>query len=107
MVEQAVIENVRRYLVRLTDAGIPAVSGVIFGSASRGEMSADSDIDVLVLSPSFDGVKEQRQLDLLWRVRRHVDSRIEPIAVGIREYEEDDGSPIVEIARREGVKVAL
>lgn len=107
MVERAVIENVRRYLVRLTDEGIPSVSGIIFGSASRGEMSADSDIDVLVISPSFDGVKEQSQLDLLWRVRRYVDSRIEPIAVGTREYEDNDGSPIMEIARREGVKVAL
>lgn len=107
MVEQAVIENVRRYLVRLTDAGIPAVSGVIFGSAVRGAMRADSDIDVIVLSPSFDGAKDQRQMDLLWRIRRHVDSRIEPIAIGLREFEEDNGSPIVEIAHREGVPVRL
>jgi predicted nucleotidyltransferase len=107
MVERTIIENVRRYLVRLDEAGIPAVSGIIFGSAAHGSMNANSDIDVIVLSPSFDGGKDQRQLDLLWRIRRHVDSRIEPIAIGLREYEEDNDSPIMEIARREGVPVRL
>jgi hypothetical protein len=35
------------------------------------------------------------------------DSRIEPVPVGQRQYEEDDSSAILEIARREGFVIPL
>ncbi len=35
------------------------------------------------------------------------DNRIEPIPCGQREWEMDQGRPILEIARREGVIIAL
>jgi len=42
---------------------------------------------------------------LLWELRATTDSRIEPIGVGEREWEDDDATPIIEIARREGEQV--
>jgi hypothetical protein len=35
------------------------------------------------------------------------DSRIEPIAVGERQWLEDDANPLIEIARREGQIVTI
>jgi len=77
----------------------------LFGSCSRGEAGPDSDIDVLVIAPEFDGPRASRQVDLLWELRATTDSRIEPIGVGEREWEDDDATPIIEIARREGEQV--
>jgi hypothetical protein len=40
-------------------------------------------------------------------VAARTDSRIEPVAVGQRQFEEDDSSALIEIARREGLIVPL
>jgi uncharacterized protein len=46
-------------------------------------------------------------VDLLWRLSARVDSRIEPIPCGERQWEEDDASSIVEIARRHGERILV
>ena len=102
MVAESIIEVVRKYLARVTEAGIAVQCGVLFGSCARGEQVADSDIDLLVVSPDFDGCYEHRLVDLLWSIRRFVDNRIEPHAVGACQFEEDQSSPLIGIARREG-----
>jgi hypothetical protein len=45
---------------------------------------------------------------MLWHVAADTDSRIEPLPCGEKEWETDDESAIIEIARREGkiIKVA-
>ncbi len=105
MVEKEVINTVVRYLGRVSSEGIPAVAGVIYGSFARGENSPESDIDLLVLSPAFDGRKDYEQAETLWEVTYDVDYRIEPIPVGVREFAERQDSPIIAIARREGIVV--
>lgn len=107
MVKKSVIKKTRQYLMRVCDAGIPVEQGIIFGSYARGEAHRESDIDLLVVSPLFDEMKDNRMLDQLWRIGWRVDSRIEPFAVGVREFAENESSPILEIARREGVSVRL
>lgn len=105
MVDKAIIVEIRQYLARIAEAGIPVVSAVLFGSFAKGEQRAESDIDVLVLSPSFDGGVDFDTVNELWRLTRQVDARIEPHPVGVREFEDDEGSPLIGIARREGVVI--
>ena len=100
MVDPTILETIRRYFAILADNGIPVVKGILFGSFARGEQTEDSDIDLLVISPLFDHAKESVMLDTLWRARRHADIRIEPFAVGVREFEENEDSPMIEMARR-------
>jgi predicted nucleotidyltransferase len=107
MVDQSIIKEIRQYLARVAEAGIPVASAVLFGSYARGEQRRESDIDILVLSPSFDDGVDFDTANELWRLTRYVDSRIEPHAVGVREFAEDDSSPLIGIARREGVPVCL
>ncbi|MBF0389995.1 MAG: hypothetical protein HQK71_07825, partial [Desulfamplus sp.] len=38
-------------------------------------------------------------------IAARIDSRIEPIAVGTQQFEIDDKSTILEVARREGEKI--
>ncbi|MFB3904047.1 MAG: nucleotidyltransferase domain-containing protein [Acidobacteriota bacterium] len=82
-----------------------ASRAVLFGSYARGEAGPDSDVDILVVAPEFDQPCDQSRIDLLWRLRAQTDSRIEPIAVGERQWLLDDTSTIIEVARREGHEI--
>jgi predicted nucleotidyltransferase len=107
MVDESIVNVVRQYLQALVERGIPVHQGVIFGSQASGQTHTWSDIDLLVISPQFDRERKREDVNLLWHVAARTDSRIEPIAVGQRQFEEDDSSVIIEIARREGQIISL
>jgi len=107
MVDESIVRVVRQYLRNLIERGIPIQHGVIFGSQASGHPDTWSDIDLLVVSPRFDGERRRADVNLLWHVAARTDSRIEPIPVGQRQFEEDDSSAIIEVARREGQKIFL
>lgn len=107
MVDESVVKTVRKYLKRLVESGVTVHHVVVFGSHASGHAHSESDIDLLVVSSRFDGEHKRKDVNLLWRIAARVDSRIEPIAVGQRQFEEDDSSAIIEIARREGQIISL
>ena len=102
MVDPSVVSTVKKYLHTLETQGVDSCYAVVYGSQVKGLQHPLSDIDVLVVSPSFDDSLKREHVNLLWRVAARTDSRIEPIPVGRRQYELDDSSAIIEIARREG-----
>ena len=104
MVEQAIVEDVKCYLASLPRFGIHASRAALYGSFARGEDNADSDIDLVVIAPEFDGRRDVSLVKALWRATAS-DDRIEPIPCGEKEWESGDGRPILEIARREGVVI--
>lgn len=97
---------VRQYLHALQAQDIPVRFGVVFGSHAAGKADEWSDIDLLVVSPRFDAERDRRDVDLMWRVAARVDSRIEPVACGEKQWAEDDSSARIEIARRHGQLIA-
>jgi hypothetical protein len=105
MADPSVLEVVRRYLRNLAEQGILARMGVIFGSYASGTPDQWSDIDLLVVSAAFDGTFPRESVDCLWRVAARTDSRIEPVPCGQRQWAEDAATPLLEIARREGIPV--
>jgi predicted nucleotidyltransferase len=107
MVDKSIVSVVKQYLQILVEQGIPIYQGVIFGSQVSGHPRAWSDIDLLVVSPRFDDERKREDVNLLWQIAARTDSRIEPIPVGQRQFEEDDSSAIIEIARREGQVISL
>lgn len=106
MVDESVLKAARDYLRKLQELGLPVRFGVVFGSQVAGHADQWSDIDLLVVSPRFDEPRSRRDIDLLWRVAARVDSRIEPIACGEEQWQEDRASAIVEIAHRQGLRLA-
>ena len=60
MVDSSVERSTRKYLRLIRDHGIPVRFGVVFGSQTTGRTDRWSDIDVLVVSPWFDGPKPAR-----------------------------------------------
>ena len=107
MVDPGIVASVRAYLQALRANGLDASFAVVFGSWTTGQADKWSDIDVVVVSPQFDGAIRRSDVDLLWRQAARTDSRIEPVACGERQWTEDDSSAITEIARREGEQVGL
>jgi predicted nucleotidyltransferase len=106
MASHDAVNAVRRYLRALQDHGLDVVFCVLYGSWARGESDEESDIDVIVVASAFDGAKDRKLVDLLWRVAARVDSRIEPLSCGLQRWEADRSSVLLEIARQEGVHIA-
>ena len=107
MADTALVDVVRTYLAAVRRSGIHASRAILFGSSARGEAGPHSDIDLLVIAPEFDSPDAADKSALLWELRASTDSRIEPIPVGEREWEEDEGTPVIEIARQEGRPISL
>ncbi|MBF0132640.1 MAG: nucleotidyltransferase domain-containing protein [Magnetococcales bacterium] len=102
MVDRAVVEAVHQYMRVLDAEGIPVAFSVLYGSFARGEEHEWSDIDLMVVSPMFDQEKRREDIDHLWTATLDADVRIEPVGIGLKQWCEDDGIPLIEIARREG-----
>jgi predicted nucleotidyltransferase len=64
---------------------------ILFGSYAKGNFNADSDIDIAVILKDYNNLIDT-QLDLM-RLRRKIDSRIEPHP--FREKDFDISNPIV------------
>jgi predicted nucleotidyltransferase len=109
MVDQSVLKIVRDYLQAVNEAGLRVSRAVLFGSWARGEAHPDSDIDLVVIAPEFDGQRDRSLVDRLWELTASIPGawRIEPIACGEHQWLEDNTSPIIEIARREGQVIIL
>ena len=105
MVDESIVRVVQNYLHKCREQGLEVRFGVIFGSQAKETTHKWSDIDLVVVSPAFDGVRRDEEVNLLWHATAYTDSRIEPIACGEWQWEHDDVSTIIEVARREGVRV--
>lgn len=105
MADATVLDVIRQYLRNIAGQGIVPSMGVLFGSHASGHPGQWSDIDLLVVSAAFDGAFLRESVNCLWRVAARTDSRIEPIPCGQRQWIEDNATPIIEIARRQGVQV--
>lgn len=75
----------------------------LFGSYAKGLNKKWSDIDVCVVSDKFAGKQWDLYERRLWRLRREIDSRIEPIGMTREEF--NGLSPLSEEIKRTGIRV--
>ncbi|MBI5375085.1 MAG: nucleotidyltransferase domain-containing protein [Candidatus Schekmanbacteria bacterium] len=107
MVNESVVKIIIKYLQAVENSGINVSFGVVFGSQVKGNNDEWSDIDLIVVSPKFDGTRNRQDVTLLWKIAARIDNRIEPIPCGEKQWQEDDVSIIIEIARREGEHIDI
>jgi predicted nucleotidyltransferase len=105
MADPKVIAAVKQYLNRLAQNGLSVAFGVIFGSQVTGQANELSDIDLIVVSPQFDGKISRDIINKLWHIAARTDSRIEPIPCGQKQWQDNTSDAIIEIARNEGVTI--
>ena len=106
MAQNEVIDIVKQFIRNLQKDGITIKFAYLFGSFARNEESPDSDIDVLLVSDMFD-TDDDYILSKAWLPKYRNDFRIEPVSVGTKRFETDDVSPIIQIARKEGVRIQV
>ena len=64
-----------------------------------------SDIDVMLVSKRFDDNSDDLAYGLIWKLTRKVDRRIEPFAVGLSRFDNDEVSPLLQIVKKEGIPI--
>jgi predicted nucleotidyltransferase len=106
MADESVLSAVRNLLETVRVHRIPVELAVLFGSWFRERASPESDIDLLVVSPRFDAPRSRSDIAAHGRIAARVDSGIEPVPCGSRQWREDETSPLLAIAREEGEPVA-
>ena len=106
MVKKEIRRKIIQYLKLLEQNGIANPSAILYGSYAKGYAHEYSDIDLIVISQDFD--KNPYKYDkLLCRLTIQVEPRIEPIPAGKQEIWKKTGSVILEIAKKEGIKISL
>lgn len=94
------INKVKEYSILLRKH-IPLEKVYLFGSYAKNTYRTDSDIDVAIVVNKLEGDFFTIQ-PLLWKLRRQVDDRIEPILI---EKDNDYSGFLVEI-QRNGIEIA-
>jgi predicted nucleotidyltransferase len=100
MSQKDAIDIIRRYVLNLNNGGIIIFKAYLFGSYARNQANENSDIDVMLVSETFD-TDDDLILSKPWSPK----FRIEPIAIGKKRFQTDDSSPIIEIVRKEGLEI--
>ncbi len=96
------IARVRSYLAAL---GLNRYRAIVFGSVGRGDFTAESDTDLLVISDDLPaGVRER--LDLLFAAR-DIAPEVEPIGWRTEDWErrQREGDPFIAVLRRDGIEI--
>lgn len=99
-----VVNAIQRLRERFRD-DIPIERAILFGSRARGDDRSDSDADVLLVSPAFEGKSAMERgvdLHLAW----DVDVPVDLLCYTPDEFEElKDRPSLVRVAVEEGVEV--
>ncbi len=97
MDKREIINIVKRFAVKVTEK-YDCVEIILFGSYVKGTNHIDSDIDIAVILKDYDNLMNI-QLELM-RLRRKIDSRIEPHP--IRESDFNENNPLVNEIKKYG-----
>lgn len=104
MLQQDAIEIARQYVSNLNKGGLTIYKAFLFGSYARNEASEDSDIDILLVSDIFD-TDDDVVLSKPWSPKYRTNYRIEPIAIGRKQFQTEGISVITEVVQREGIEI--
>jgi predicted nucleotidyltransferase len=105
MVNREIVDVVKKYLSELELNGLHISKAFIYGSQVHGTATAESDIDLMLVSPQFDFEYEE-YLPFIWFSMIRSDNHIEPYIVGEKRFLTDDMSPIIGIVKYEGFEIA-
>jgi uncharacterized protein len=93
--ERQFLEDILNETIRRILAVVPAKQVILFGSAARGEMHADSDIDLLVVVPS--GLHRRKTAQNIYRNLIGLGFAADVIVVtedDVRQFKDDPGMVI-------------
>ncbi len=106
MVKESIINIIKEYINELIKSNVILTKVILYGSHANDTANENSDIDLMIVSPFFDDNRD-KYLGLIWKLTAKSDFKIEPYPVGTERFESDDTSPIIQIAKSEGIEIDL
>ena len=104
MPDPEVRKIVKEYAKALKKVNFSFDALYLFGSHAKEDPTEYSDIDVAVISDQLKRNRDQGRL-LLWKVRRSVDTRIEPHGFTVEGFA-DDEDPVAYEIKKTGIRIA-
>jgi len=81
---------------------------IIFGSQAKGAAHEESDLDLVIISENFKGLnyleRAKIALDLEWKIIDALDKPVDLLFYSPEEWEKEE-TPIIKIAKKEGIEV--
>ena len=106
MVTRNTVKLIKTYVEAIKANGISVSKVILYGSYARNEAKPTSDLDLMLISPLFD-VDDEKYMGILWSLTKLSDYRIEPLAIGEKRFNSGEYSPIIEIAKKEGIEIKI
>ena len=106
MAQNEIIKLLQSYIALLNKAGLRIQKAFLFGSYARNEGGDESDIDIMLVSESFDNNNIEEKAKA-WQLTRKVDVRIEPFTIGLKKFISEDDSALLAVVRKEGIEIAI
>lgn len=94
---------VKSYATELTKHNFKFSAIFLFGSNAKGKANEFSDIDIAVVSDKFKRNRHKNE-NTLWYLRRNIDSRIEPHAFTVEDFQ-NKADPMVHEIKTTGIQV--
>lgn len=106
MVKESIINIIQEYVSDLKKNSINLSKVLLYGSYANGTENADSDIDLMLVAPEFDEDRD-KYLGIIWKLTAKSNYKIEPYPVGLQRFVNDKISPVIQIAKRNGIEITF
>ena len=103
---KAEIKRIVRDLVQEVSGDYKVTGAILFGSYARGNPREESDIDVAIISPDFQGRPEMEILQYLSRKAMKIDTALEVVAFSQRDLQSADPRSFSYQVKKYGIQVA-
>ncbi len=98
-----IMEIIQKYVEKVCE-NYKVHAIILFGSYAKGTNNESSDIDIAIITDDFENDIIDEELNLM-RLRRKIDTRIEPHLIRIQDYKNVE-TPFIQEIIDTGIKVA-
>ncbi len=105
MVTQEIKDIVIKLVSAVSTRGVHVDKALVYGSFATGMQTADSDLDIAIVSSDF-GKDRYNEGKMLNQVAWRIDSRLHPIPVSADSFSNDTWAPLIHEIRQHGIEVA-
>ncbi len=104
MATKEVIELLKKYISLLNSEGISVNKAFLFGSYANNTASKASDIDVMIIPNNYDEA-DDFVAGKIWSLTRKINTKIEPLVIGLKKFREGNSSPLVSKIKESGIEI--
>ena len=103
-IENKIIMDIVDKYITIVKENYNVVAIILFGSYAKGTEHEDSDIDIAIITDDIKNDIFDEELNLM-KLRRNIDTRIEPHLIRIEDYKNAE-TPFIQEVIDTGIKVA-